>query len=172
MPPLRLGEPDGLASGFPNRDLTGEPDARAGMFPNQLHPRKQPLSRKSKSQKKRRAARAVAQTPTIDSAERATLALTVGWMLTVFCTAVAEVLGGAAFLLEKVWPLTGDDALALAAVPNVMLFIATITGLLSLALTPFVYRVQRSRLPPLITTLAMAIGLIPLVTITVLLVRR
>ena len=102
----------------------------------------------------------------------ATVAVTVGWMLTICSAALAEALAGGAYLVVRTWPAAVGQEHPLAFLPGLMLLIALVTGLASLALTPVVYRVHRDALPPLITALAMVVGLIPLVTITVLLLRR
>lgn len=102
----------------------------------------------------------------------ATVAVTVGWILTICFAGLAEVLAGGAYLIVRLWPAAAGEDHPLAYVPGLMLLIALVTGLASLALTPVVYRVHRTALPPLITTLAMIVGLIPLVTITVLLLFR
>lgn len=100
--------------------------------------------------------------------DRASVAVTVAWMLTVLCAAGAEILAGIGYAVVIMGPTPGQVH-PLAPFPGLMLLIAVITGIVSLVLTPIVYLVQRGAIPRAITTVAMIVGLLPLVTITLLL---
>jgi len=97
--------------------------------------------------------------------DRASVALTVAWMLAALATliATAVVLFGE-FLLWQ-FPPQSDDAQPFAFVPDLFLLVATATGMLCLVLTPVVYRVRQDPPPRSIAALAVVAGLLPLAII-------
>jgi len=71
----------------------------------------------------------------------------------------AEILGG----LLRVAPTLGNFAPAsLLVLSNLMLFIAALTGIVCLSLTPLVYRFRRTPPPTGVTALAVTVSVIPL----------
>ncbi|MEE3373393.1 MAG: hypothetical protein VX346_28915 [Planctomycetota bacterium] len=89
-------------------------------------------------------------------------AVTVGWMLTTAMTLLADLgMVAAWFIVSR-----GDEQAlpeAVTVLPSLLLFTATITGILVLLLVPAVYFLRRQRPPWQITATAIGIGLFPLV---------
>jgi heme/copper-type cytochrome/quinol oxidase subunit 2 len=113
-----------------------------------------------------------ASRPVPDSLEsQAAIALTVGWMLTTMSTLVALLVAGAVGLAILVWPTDQGREHPLSAISGLMLLVSAATGVVCIALTPFVYRVRRSPPPRTVTVAAVLIGLAPLVTIAVFALR-
>jgi hypothetical protein len=98
---------------------------------------------------------------------RAAVALTVVWMLTCMSTAAAMLMVLIFRLLVIGFPVAAGGRHPLAAVAGVLLFVALMTGVLCLALTPLVYRVRRTRPPRAITIGAVLIGAAPIVTMII-----
>lgn len=90
-------------------------------------------------------------------------ASTVGWMLTTVVTLLAD-LGALAAWAIVAW---GDEPSlpeAVKVLPGLLLFTASITGILALLLVPTVYFLRRQRPPWQITAAAIGISLFPLVS--------
>jgi hypothetical protein len=85
--------------------------------------------------------------------------ITVAWMLAALATLGAEAVGG---LLRVVLNLLETTPASLLAFPNVMLFTASVTGIICLSLTPLVYRFRRVPPPTAVTVLAVTVAVIPL----------
>jgi len=98
---------------------------------------------------------------------RAAVATTVVWMLTCMSTAAAMLMVLAFRLLIIGFPVAAGQRHPLAAVAGVLLFVALMTGVLCLGLTPLVYRVRRTRPPRAVTVGAVLIGAAPIVTLIV-----
>lgn len=85
-----------------------------------------------------------------------------GWMLTTAMTLLADLgLVAAWFIVSR-----GDEQTlpeAVTVLPSLLLFTATITGILGLSLVPAVYFLRRQRPPWQITATAIGVGLFPLV---------
>ena len=98
------------------------------------------------------------------SEDRAALALTVVWMLTLLASAGAQAI--AALMLTVAWAVApGADEPSLPAVMAAALVpAAAITGLLCLALTPLVWRIRAVKPPRTIVAAALLVGALPLVT--------
>lgn len=88
-------------------------------------------------------------------------AATVGWMLTTVVTLLAD-LGTLTAWAIVAW---GDEQSlpeAVKVLPGLLLFTATMTGILALLLVPTVYFLRRQRPPWQITVAAIGISLFPL----------
>jgi hypothetical protein len=99
---------------------------------------------------------------------RAAVALTVVWMLACMSTVVGMAVVGLLHLGMAVTPVAAGGLHPLARISGVMLFVAIVTGVLSLVLTPLAYRVRMVPPPRAITIAAVLIGLLPLVVLVVL----
>lgn len=86
--------------------------------------------------------------------------ITVAWMLTLLATVGAEVVGTIARAVILLADNVPDTWLAFS---GVMLFVASVTGLLCLGLTPLVCRFRREPPPRAITVFAVAASVLPLV---------
>ena len=89
---------------------------------------------------------------------RTAVAATVAWMLTPFCTLIAEGIG----LVCRLYATFVEPVDLLTVVSVVMLFVAMIAGLLTLGLIPVVLRVSKVRPPTAIVRLAIIAGSLPL----------
>jgi hypothetical protein len=108
-----------------------------------------------------------------DAAEsRSAVALTVVWMLTCMSTAVGSFVVLALRLLMLAFPVAGVRVQPLAQAADVLLFVAIMTGVLCLALTPLVYRVRLAPPPRQITVAAVAIGIAPIIMLIVISLLR
>ena len=117
--------------------------------------------KRSKSSKTRRREQAPAEPES-----RASVALTVAWMLTSFCTAAALFVAAPIWLVSrKLGP--GGPQNPLAAIALVMLMVAALTGLTSLVLTPFALRIRQIPPPGAITIAAVLIGLAPFLALLI-----
>ncbi len=87
--------------------------------------------------------------------------VTVGWMLATMSTLGAEVVGG---LLRVVLGLVAGTPASLQAIPNLMLFMATVTGFAALVLTPLVYRFRHTPPPTAVTVFAVTVSILPIAT--------
>lgn len=125
------------------------------------------MSRKKKKKKPRLPAERQPGLATTGDEPRASVAATVAWMLTTLCTAVAELLALGAFLLSLNAPPTAETPDPLLVLSHTMLWIALITGLVTLGLTAVVYRVRQTPPPGAITAFSVIIGLIPPVILIV-----
>lgn len=99
--------------------------------------------------------------------------LTVIWTLTIMATLGAELLlliAGTLLLLFKQQPQEGADEAVkqavhpFAMIPGVLMFIAALTGLICLLLTPLVYRFREVAPPRVITAVAILASIVPLAT--------
>jgi len=101
--------------------------------------------------------------------------LTVVWTLTIMATLGAELLlliAGTVlfFLRQQPQPEGADEAVKqvvvhpFAMIPGVLMFIAALTGMICLLLTPLVYRIREVAPPRAITAVAILASIVPLVT--------
>jgi hypothetical protein len=65
-------------------------------------------------------------------------------------------------------PVAAGGVHPLARISGVMLFVAIVTGVVALVLTPLAYRVRLAPPPRAITVIAVLIGLLPLVVLVLL----
>jgi hypothetical protein len=98
---------------------------------------------------------------------RAAVAVTVAWMLLTMSCLAAQVVALVMWLLARSAGIPAGRPNALYLVAATLVFVAMLTGLLVLALTPIAYRVRQGRPPLGITILAVVIGAAPLVTLAV-----
>jgi hypothetical protein len=102
--------------------------------------------------------------------DRRAEAVTVAWMLCTVATALAMTAS-----LVGVWlvgpPATGAAASPLSILTPLMLFVAAVTGFVAFCLTPLVYFFRRVPPPLMITVVAVAIAISPLIALIVFNVR-
>src|SRR5438105_4791436 len=103
---------------------------------------------------------------------RSAVAVTVVWMLTCMSTAVGCFVVLALRLLILALPVAAGPVHPLSQAADVLLFVAITTGVMCLALTPLIYRVRTIPPPRPVTIAAIAIGLAPIVLLTLLAVMR
>jgi len=92
-------------------------------------------------------------------------------MLTLMSTTVALALALIASGVVLMIPVAEGRTHPLAFMPNLLIFVAGMTGLLCLVLTLVAHRVRATPPPRAITIAAALIGVAPLVTIAVLAIR-
>ena len=83
---------------------------------------------------------------------------TIAWLLSAFATALALV----ASLVAKIGHGYNNESVTFGAI-HLFLYVATITGIVTLVLTPFVLRARITPPPRNVTRGAVAIGLLPIV---------
>jgi hypothetical protein len=98
---------------------------------------------------------------------RAAVAVTVAWMLLTLSCLAAQVVALVMWLLARSAGIPAGRPNALYLVAATLVFVAMLTGLFVLGLTPVAYRVRKGRPPLGITVLAVVIGAAPLVTLAV-----
>ena len=118
--------------------------------------KKQTRRKKAPSGKSFRAQREAASLQ--EAAEtRTAVAATVGWMLALMSTLTAEGIG----LLCRWYTVLVEPQEVLTVISLVMLFVALISGLLTVGLIPVVLRVAKTRPPRVIVQVALIAGLLP-----------
>jgi hypothetical protein len=119
------------------------------------------------SKKKKRLVPEAAAVP--DAGEsRGAVATTVAWMLLALSCAAAQATALVVWLIARSAGIPANRPNALMLVPSTLMFVALLSGILVLALTPVVYRVRRARPPLAVTVGAVLIAIVPLVTLAVL----
>jgi len=108
----------------------------------------------------------------LEQEPRGSIAVTVGWMLTILATAGSMIAAGLFLWIRRSFVFAPEPAKVLAILPGVFTFIAATTGIVCLVLTVAVYRVRRDRPPASITFVAVLVGLLPIVTMLLLAMRR
>jgi hypothetical protein len=102
----------------------------------------------------------------IDPAEsRPAVAMTVAWMLTTLSCGAAQAVALVMWLVARNAGIAEDQPNALYMIPQTLLLVAFVAGVVALLLTPLVHRLRRSRPPISITIAALLIGVLPIVTI-------
>lgn len=93
-------------------------------------------------------------------------AVTVAWMLALLATGAAETAG----LMTRVllWHAEGIGRLRVQSLSAALLGIAVVAGLVTVGLTPLTLKLRRSAPPRVIVVIALVAGLLPLVTLIVL----
>lgn len=102
---------------------------------------------------------------------RASLAVTVGWMLTLLATAGAGLLAIVAYFFAHSEQLAPQSARLFSVFSGGMLVSANVTGILCLVLTVVVYYVRRDPPPISITVAAVFVSTLPLATMLLLALR-
>ena len=87
-------------------------------------------------------------------------------LLALSCLA-AQLVALATWLVARAAGIPAGQPNALFLVPQTLMIVAVLTGLLLLVVTPLAYRVRRSRPPLAITIAALAIGVAPLIAVAV-----
>ena len=100
--------------------------------------------------------------------DRSVLAVTVLWMLTILSSLAAEVGALSCFLAMRIWPVIAGDPDRRKVMIGALLLAASVTGLLSLALTPLVWRLRPIKPPLAILIAAVLVGMAPFVTLVIL----
>ena len=116
------------------------------------------MSKKNKKTKRLPDSARAPHRPT-DGESRVSVAVTVAWAMAALATFVAELLGTAAQLLQLA--LTDAGPAQLAA--YLMLWIAVGTGIVTLLLTPIVWKYRESPAPAGVSTAVIVIAILPLV---------
>jgi len=101
---------------------------------------------------------------------REAVAVTVAWMLACTSTAVAMFVVLALRFLIIAFPTAAGQVHPLGRISGVLLFVAMITGLMCVGLTPLAHRIRKIAPPRAITMGAVMIGLSPIALLVVLLV--
>ena len=95
---------------------------------------------------------------------RASVAVTVAWMLSLLVTLAADAIAVPAAILAKASPAPVEKGISTTHVADLFLFVGLITGLLTAGLVPVVYRVREIPPPRSIATLALVAGAISPIT--------
>lgn len=127
------------------------------------HPGAMPKKKKNRSKPSARAPARVLQ-PT-DGESRQSVAVTVAWMLSLLVTLAAELIAIPATILVKVNPQPAVKGISTANVADLFLFLALVTGLITVAMVPLVNRVRDVPPPRSVTIAALIAGAIPPITI-------
>jgi len=99
---------------------------------------------------------------------RAADAVTVAWMLTLTATLLAELVAAAGWMFLRIVGWEPEKAGPIAALPELLLVIAALTGAVCVLLVPVTYKVRQQPPPLPISVAAVVIGLAPWLVIAVL----
>jgi hypothetical protein len=112
--------------------------------------------------------------PASASAEnRSGEAVTVAWTLSFLATAGSDILALVLWLLGRLWPGAAvEQAGPWLMLPLLALFVAAVSGLVCLVLTPIVYRLRQVPPPRAVTVFALVVSGIPLGTTLSLFIRN
>ncbi|MBP89906.1 MAG: hypothetical protein CMJ64_24900 [Planctomycetaceae bacterium] len=127
-----------------------------GLFPF-LNTASSVSAKKKRKKKPKQQPRAGKASPPTE--DRHSETATVAWMLTIIATLGAEIVGGLSVIVTGGWNVASD---ARSPFPGLMLFIAAVTGVVCLLLTPLVYRFRRVPPPAAITYAAVTASVLPL----------
>lgn len=95
---------------------------------------------------------------------RASLTITVAWMLGALATIAAEVVG---VLVNTIVVVTQSAPTWLQAISEILFFVASITGLMTLLITPVCLKARHVASPKPITLLVIVIATTPLVILVI-----
>ncbi len=93
------------------------------------------------------------------------MAVTVAWMMSTLATAAALALAAAAYVLTRSLSNDAGRPNPMAALPGLLLFIALVTGILTVVLIPIVYRVRPTPPPSMVTIGSACIAVSPWIVI-------
>jgi hypothetical protein len=99
-----------------------------------------------------------------DGESRQSVAVTVAWMLSLLVTLAAEVIAIPATIIAKANPQPIGEGLTTAHIAGLFLFLALVTGLVTAALVPLVYRVRAIPPPQSIVVAALVAAAVPPIT--------
>jgi hypothetical protein len=119
--------------------------------------------RKNKAKQRRRLAKA-----SLPIEDRRSEAVTVAWMLAIIATLGAEIVGGVSLLVTSDWNASAETR---SLLPGLMLFIAVVTGVICLLLTPLVHRFRRDPPPAPIQYVAVTASVLPILVAIMMLLR-
>ncbi|MBC7853872.1 MAG: hypothetical protein IAF94_10580 [Pirellulaceae bacterium] len=122
------------------------------------------MSKKNKKRPKPSPPRAKRVPLPTDGETRQSVAVTVAWMLTLLVTVAAEVIAVPATIISKANPQPLREGITTAHIADLFLFLALVTGLLSVGLVPLVYRVRTIPPPPAIVVAALVAAAVPPIT--------
>lgn len=119
--------------------------------------------RKNKAKQRRRLAKA-----SLPIEDRRSEAVTVAWMLAIIATLGAEIVGGVSLIATANWNAAAETR---SPIPGLMLFIAVVTGVVCLLLTPLVHRFRRTLPPASIQFVAVTASVLPILVAIMMLLR-
>jgi hypothetical protein len=96
---------------------------------------------------------------------RASVAVTVAWMLSLLVSIAADAIAVPATIMAKINPHPIEKGLSTAQVANLFLFVALVTGFIAAGLVPVVCRVRVIPPPQAIVIAALVAGAVPPITI-------
>ena len=99
--------------------------------------------------------------------DQRSVAVTVAWMMATLATAAALALAGGAYVLTRSLLSNAGQPNPLTALPGLLLFIAVVTGILTLLLIPVVYRVRTTPPPSTVTIGSACIAVSPWIIVLV-----
>lgn len=99
-----------------------------------------------------------------DGESRQSVAVTVAWMLSLLVTLAAEVIAIPATIIAKANPQAIGEGLTTAHIADLFLFLSLVTGLVTAALVPLVYRVRAIPPPQSIAITALVAAAVPPIT--------
>ena len=99
-----------------------------------------------------------------DGESRASVAVTVAWMLALLATLAAEVIAIPATIISRLNPQPLGEGVTTAHIAELFLFLALVSGLLSAGLVPVVYRVRTIPPPRAIVIAALVAAAVPPIT--------
>lgn len=123
-----------------------------------------PAKKKRKNKAKQRRRLAKASLPVED---RRSEAVTVAWTLSIIATLGAEIVGGVSLIATANWN-AGETR---SPLPALMLFIAFVTGVVCLLLTPLVHRFRRTPPPAPIRYVAVTASVLPILVAIMMFLR-
>jgi hypothetical protein len=92
-------------------------------------------------------------------------AVTVGWMLAMMATAAGDVLALLAAIIMPTIALQAEKPGLALALPQLLLFVAAVTGIVCVLLTPVVYKFRRVPPPPQITGFGLVVSVLPVLAL-------
>jgi hypothetical protein len=126
------------------------------------------LVKRAKRKKRPVPSAPLAHARTAPAEDRSVLAVTVLWMLTVLSSLAAEVGALSCILAMRLWPVVAGEPDLRKVMTGALLLAASVTGVLSLAMTPLVWRLRPIKPPLAILIAAVLVGIAPLVTLVIL----
>jgi hypothetical protein len=123
------------------------------------------MAKKTKPKPKKSAQRGVYEVEQANAIEQRGEAITVAWMLTMLATTGADVLLALAAIVFAPMAKQAEDPRLAPILPQVMLLIASICGIVCLLLTPVVYRFRHDPPPLAITVFGVIASIVPLLIV-------
>jgi hypothetical protein len=92
-------------------------------------------------------------------------AATVGWMLAMMATTAADVLSAFAGVIMPAVARRAEEPGLAMALPQLLLFVAAMTGIVCVMLTPVVYKFRRTPPPVQITAFGIVVSVLPVLAL-------